>query len=330
MNKRRKLVLALGAGVFTASFGSFAQPQGKVWRIGYLDSASRQSTVDSGRYASLIQGLSEQGYFEGKNIVIEARYAESDEQLLNSLAGDLAGQKLDLILSTGTAATQALQRTKTTIPIVVTVSVDPVSDGFAVSLARPGKNITGMSLGNEETVQKLVELLILAVPKSKRITVLVNPANGGHAPLLSRIKDAARLVGKQADPVNVRTPSEIDRGFESMAREHTDAVIILGDAFLFSQRTRIAGLALKHRLPSAYPQPLYAEVGGLLSYGSDTNENFRRAAIFVKKIFKGERAGDIPFELPTRYYLVVNRKTAVALGIKLDGELMARADKVIE
>lgn len=330
MNYRRKVLIALGAGALTAPFGSFAQQQGKVWRIGYLDFASRLSTADSGRYGALIEGLRERGYVEGKNFVLEARYADGNADRLDGLAAELVRQKVDLILSQGTPASQAAQRATATIPIIVTATNDPVGDGFAASLARPGGNMTGMSTGNEDSVQKLVELLIVAVPKLKRIAVLTNPANSALPPLLLRVQAAARQTGKQVLPLSVRTPIEIERGFATMARERIDAVIIFADGFLFSQRTQIAGLALKHRLPSIYPQSQYAEAGGLMSYGADFADNFRRAAIFVDKILKGAKPGDIPFELPTRYYFVINRKTANALGMKLNNELLARADKVIE
>jgi putative ABC transport system substrate-binding protein len=160
--------------------------------------------------------------------------------------------------------------------------------------------------------------------------VLTNPASRSHPPMLLSVQAAAKQTGKQALPVSARTREEIDRGFATMAHEHIDAVIILGDTFLFSRRTQIAGLALKHRLPSIYPISGYAEAGGLMSYGRDGIENFRRAGIFVDKILKGAKPGDIPFEQPTRYYFVINRKTANVLGIKITGELLARADKVIE
>jgi putative ABC transport system substrate-binding protein len=330
MNNRRRLLIALGAGALAAPFGCFAQQQGKIWRIAYLDYGSRQSMVDAGRYAALLQGLREQDYVEGKNFVLEARFADGKADRLNGLAAELVQQKADLILTTGTPATHAVQRATAAIPIVVVATTDPVGDGFAVSLARPGGNITGMSTGTSDTVQKLVELLLVAVPKLKRIAVITNPASSSHPPLLVRIQAAARQSGKQVLPIGVRTPDEIERGFATMAREHIDAVIVLPDAFLFSQRTHFAGLALKHRLPSINALAGYAEVGGLMSYGADTNDSFGRAAIFVDKILKGVKPGDIPFEQPTRYYLVINRKTASVLGIKATNELYARADKVIE
>jgi putative ABC transport system substrate-binding protein len=278
----------------------------------------------------LTEGLRERGYVEGKNFVLEARYADGNTERLGEFAAELVRLNVDLILSTGTLASRAAQRATATIPIIVTVITDPVGDGFATSLARPGGNITGMATGIEDTIQKLLELLIIAAPKLKRIAVITTPENSSHPPLLLRIQAAARQTGKQVLPVSARTPLEIERGFVKMARERTDAVIILPDTFLLQQRTQIAGLALKHRLPSIYPLPQYAEAGGLMSYGAELNDNYRRAGIFVDKILKGAKPGDIPFEQPTRYYLVINRKTANALGIKPTNELLARADKVIE
>ena len=329
MNNRRKIIFAFGAGAL-APFASFAQQQGKDWRIGYLDFGSRQATVDSGRYGALMEGLRERGFVEGKNFVLESRYAEGDADRLNGFAAELVRQKVDLILSTGGPATHAAKQATAAIPIVVTVTTDPVGEGFAASLAQPGGNITGMATGVEDTVLKLVELLILAIPKLKRIAVITNPASRPHAPLLSRLQTAARQAGKQVLPVSVRMPAEIERGFATMARERADAVIIFADSFLFSQRALIAGLALKQRLPSINAIAGYAEAGGLMNYGLDVNDNFRRVGIFVDKILKGAKPGDIPFEQPTRYYLVINRKTANALGIKISGELLTRADKVIE
>jgi putative ABC transport system substrate-binding protein len=330
MDNRRKLLIALGASALAAPFGSFAQQQGKIWRIGYLDYGSRQSMLNSGRYAALMQGLREFGYVEGKNSVLEARYAEGNADRLGELAAELVRQKADLIMTFGTAASQAAQRRTATIPIVVLATPDPVKDGFAVSLARPGGNITGMSNGVGDIVQKLVELSIVAVPKLKRIAVLANSATNSHASLLLQVQTAARKADKQVLPVSASTPDEIERGFANMVRERADALVIFSNPFLFQQRTQIAGLALKHRLPSIYATAGYAEAGGLMNYGADITDNYRRAGIFVDKILKGAKPGDVPFEQPTRYSFVINRKTANTLGIKLSNELLARADKVIE
>jgi putative ABC transport system substrate-binding protein len=277
-----------------------------------------------------MEGLRELGYIEGKNFVLDWRNADGNANRLDGLAAELVRQKVDLILSQGNPASHAAQRATATIPIVITNAIDPVGDGFALSLARPGGNITGMSSGAEDTAQKLVELLTMTAPKLKRIAVIANPANSAHALLLLHAQAAARQTGKQVLPVVARTPEEIERGFAAMARERADALIILIDAFFGTQRMQIAGLSLKHRLPSISSTMTYAEVGGLMSYGTDLTENWRRAGIFVDKILKGAKPGDIPFEQPTRYYFVINRKTANTLGVKLVGELLARADKVIE
>ena len=322
-------MVGLGAGALVAPIGAFAQ-LGKFWRIGYLDLGSRQSLVDSGRYAALMEGLRERGYVDGKNLVFEARHADGHPDRLHGLAQELVRQKSNLILATGAAEIPALQRATRTIPIVAINSTDPVGNGFAVSLAHPGGNITGMSSGADETIQKLFELLVVAVPKLQRIAVIANPTNAVHPPLLSKLQAAAKQAGKQILPINVRTPQEIEHEFAAIARERMDGVIVLIDPFLFQQRTQITGLALKHRLPSIYTRSQFAEVGGLMSYGADYNDNYRRAGIFVDKILKGAKPGDIPFEQPTRYYLVINRKTANTLGIKLVNELLTRADKIIE
>ena len=330
MNKRRNLIVALGAGALAAPLASFAQQQGKIWRIGYLDFGTRQSMVDAGRYAALIEGLRERGYVEDRNFALEARYAEGNVDRLNGFAAELVQKKVDLILTAGSETSLAARRATTTIPVVVTVTTDPVHDGYATSLARPSGNFTGITNGQVDTVQKLVELLTVAAPKLKRIAVLTTPTSFSGPSMLLQIQVAARQIGKAVLPLSASTPQEIERSFGMMAREHVDAVVILANAFLSSRRAQIAGLALKHRLPSIYPQQQYPEAGGLLSYGADINDNYRRAAIFVDKILKGAKPGDIPFEQPTRYYFVINRKTANALGIKITGELLARADKIIE
>ena len=330
MSKRRKLIVALGAAALAVPFGSYAQQQAKVWRIGYLDFGSRQSNVDAGRYAALIEGLRERGYVEGKNLVLEARYADGNTDRMNEYAAEFVRKKVDLVLTRGEPATRAALRATARIPIVAPVAIDPVRAGYAASLARPGGNVTGLTNGIEDTLEKLVELLIVAAPKLKRIAVLNNPENGAHSSLLSSLQAAARQTGKQILPMSVRTPEEIVNGFAAIGRKRVDAVIILPDVFLFQQRTQIATLVLNNRLPSIYTQAQFPEVGGLMSYGPDVNDNLRRAGSFVDKILKGTKPGEIPFEQPTRYYLVINRKTATALGIKSTNELLARADKIIE
>ena len=331
MTTRRKILLTLGAAAIAIPARAFAQQPGKIWRIGYFDLGTRQSIVSSGRYSALIQGLREQGFVEGKNLVLLERFADGKADRLNELAADLVRQKPDLILSTGTPTSQALQRATSSIPIVVTVTTDPVIDGFAASLARPGGNLTGMSTGGNETVQKLVEFLIAAAPKISRIAILNNPKNTNQTAMLASVRAAAQQLKRQVLPVAASTANEVESAFTTMTRERADGVIILIDAFFTLQRAQIGALALKHRLPSIYGFQTYAEAGGLMSYGADTNDNFRRAGIFVDKILnKGAKPGELPFEQPTRYYLVINRKTAKSLGIQLSQILLLQADKLIE
>jgi len=330
MNTRRKLISTLGACALASPLTLLAQQPGKVWRIGYLDVGSRQSMVETGRAEALIAGLRERGHIEGRHFVLEGRYADGNAKLLDALAAELIQQRVDLIVTLGTPASHAAQVATATIPIVVATTADPVVDGFADSLARPGRNITGMSSGVEDTIDKLFELLLLAAPKLSRIAVFTSPSNTTHPKLLTRIQAAARKAGKQVSALSAGTPEDIGRGFKTVTRERIDGVIILADSFFTVQRKQFAELALRQRIPSIGPFSYYPEAGGMMSYGADINDNFRRVGLFVDKIFKGAKPGDIPFEQPTRYYLTLNRKTANALGIKLNNELLARADKVIE
>jgi putative tryptophan/tyrosine transport system substrate-binding protein len=330
MNKRRELIVALGAGALVAPLGSFAQQQGKVWRIGYLSTAGRQAWIDAGRYDALLQGMRELGYVEGKNFVLEARYADGDAERLDGLAAELAQLKVDVILTFGAAASQAVQRNTATIPIVVVVTQDPVRDGFAISLARPGGNLTGMSVGTSETIQKCVELLRTMVPKLSRVAVLVNSNNASHSPMLLGVQVAAQRIGWAMLPISVRRPEDIESGFATMARERAGAVIVLPDSFFLQQRQQISTLALKHGLASIAMISDVVESGILMSYAANTNDNVHHIAIFVDKVLKGAKPGELPFELPTRYYLVINRSTAKALGLTIPQELMLRADRVIQ
>ena len=330
MNTRRRIVLVLGASALAAPFASFAQQPGKVWRIGQLEYGSRQSLLDSGRLAALVQGLREQGYIEGKNFVFEARYAEGDAKRLDALAVELVQKNVDLILATGTPASHAAKKATSTIPIVITAATDPVGDGFALSLARPGGNLTGLSSAAEDTVQKLLELTTVVLPKLKRIAVLTETGVTTHPGLFAQARDAGRKTGKQVVEYGVRTPEDIDAAFAKMAREKIEAVLILVSGLFFLKRAQIANLGLKHRIPCMFPSAGYAGADGLMSYGPELNENFRRAGLFVDKILKGAKPGEIPFEQPTRYYFQVNRRTAKALGIELSNEVLTRADRVVE
>jgi ABC-type uncharacterized transport system substrate-binding protein len=330
LNPRRQVLIALGLGALAVPLGSLAQHQGKVWRIGFFYFGSRQSATESGRYSAFLQGMQELGYVEGKHYVVEARFAEGKDELVPGLAAEFVRSKIDVIVATGTAVYAALKRSASTIPVVITVTADPIGDGFAESLARPGGNFTGLSAGNVELVPKQIELLRMTVPKLARVAMLWNPANPGHPSRISAMRAIAQKAGIRALPVEGRSYEQIERGFSEMTRERAQAVVVLNDTFFVQQYVQIAALASKHRLPSIYGAVEYAESGGLMGYGQNVVDNFRSAATFVDKILKGAKPGELPFEQPMRLQLVINRRTAKVIGLAIPRELLLRADRVIE
>ena len=330
MNTRRKLLAAIGASVIAVPLSVFAQTQGKTLRVGFFYYGSRQSAIDTGRYQTFLAGLRDVGYVEGKNLVVEARYGDGVQERLEPLAAELVKLKVDVMVVTGTPAIVAAKRTTTTVPIVFTVSNDPVNDGFAASLAHPGGNMTGLSTVAPEVVPKYIELMKLARPKLALVAALVNGANASHPAQLQNLINAGNKAGVKVLKVEVRTAEDIDRGFETMAREYAEAVLVFNDTFLVQNLGRISELALKNRIASIFASREYARAGGFMTYGPDLNDNFRRASSYVDKIFKGAKPGDLPVEQPTRYYLIINRKTANALKLTISKELLLRADEVIE
>jgi putative ABC transport system substrate-binding protein len=323
---RRKILKAFGLCVLASPLAVFAQEKPR--RIGLLSVRSRKSLVDAGRYDAFLKGMGELGYVEGKHFVMEGRYADGRFERLPGLAEELLRLKVDVIVAEGNAANRAAQQATATIPVVLTVSPDPVGQGFAASLARPGGNVTGLASG--DTASKYFELITVAVPKLSRVAVLSNPANAGHAERLATIRAAAQKAGITVVSLGARNQEDIERSFARMTQERVKAVVILADTYFAEQERRIAELALKHRLPSIFNTPEYPDAGGLMSYGPDLNENFRHVATFVDRIFKGAKPGDLPFELPMRLYLIINRRTAKAIGLAIPQELLLRADKVIE
>ena len=329
MNKRRMVILALGASALAAPLKSVAQQQpAKIARIGYLDAAS--ATHSGSRADVLRASLRELGYVEGRNIIIEYRWAEGKYERLPGLAAELMQLKVDLIVTAGTPAIRAAQQATTTIPIVMTATGDPVASGFVANLARPGGNITGLSNLSGDVSRKYLELLRVAVPQLSRVAVLVNPGNPINANFLKNIQAAAKTTGVNVSPVQASTASQIEDAFGAMTRARAGALIVLLDTFFITQSRQIAELAMKNRLPTIFGNREGAEAGGLMSYGQHLVEHFRRAATYVDKILKGAKPGDIPVEQATRLELVINRKTAKALGIVIENELLLRADKVIE
>jgi putative ABC transport system substrate-binding protein len=330
MNNRRKLVIALGACAVSTPFMSRAQPQGKVWRIGFLYLLSRQSAIDAGRYTTFLDGMRELGHIEGKNLVVERRYAEGNADRLPGLAMELVNLRVDVIVTAGSAATGAAQKATATIPIVMANASDPVGSGFVKSLAHPGGNITGLSSLTTDISPKYLEMLKSMVPKLSRVALMLDPGNSSHAATRKSVQAAALKVGIKLVPLEARTPQEIDNAFALMAREKVGAVIVASDSFFVQQLRQIAGLLAKYRLPSISARREYAEAGFLISYGQNSSINFRRAATYVDKILKGAKPGDIPVEQPTIFELFINGKTAKALGLKIPHSLLIMADKVIE
>ena len=330
MMKRRELLVALGASVLTAPLFSVAQPQDKVWRVGFLSQRARPDSLDSDVIGAFHQGMRELGYIEGKNLVIEWRFAERRIDLLPVLAAELVRLQVDVIVINGLAAGIAARKATATIPIVFPNTGDPVAAGFVKSLARPGGNMTGLSNISGDIVPKHLEMLLSMVPRLTRVAVLLNPSNKSNIQNLERVQSAATRTSVKILPVEARTAPEIDKAFSAMARDKAGAVIVLNDTFFVEQRRQIAELAAKNRLASISGVREYAEAGGLMSYGSNVADNFRRMATYVDKIFKGAKPGDLSVEQPTLFEHVINGKTAKALGLKIPQSLLISADKVIE
>ncbi len=327
---RRKLLIALGAGLLAVPLGALAQQQAKVWRVGFLSQRNRPISFDSEIFGAFRQGMRELGYVEGKNLVIEWRFADSQYERLPGLALELAQMKMDVLVAGGSDAPLAMQKATTTIPVVMANASDPVGSGLIKSLARPGGNITGLTTISYDLGPKRLEMLLGMVPKLSRVAVLVNPANTVHTRSLKNVQAAAQKLGVKILPVEARTAPEIEKAFAVMAREKAGAVMVERDA-LFNQQTRqIAELAMNHRLPSITALREYVEAGSLMSYGPNNVDGFRRAATYVDKIFKGAKPGDLPVEQPTTFELFINRKTAKALGLKIPQSLLISAEKVIE
>lgn len=330
MNNRRKLLVALGAGALAAPFSSFAQKPGKVWRVGFLAQRSRPASLDFDIYGAFPRGMREFGYVEGKNLVIEWRFADGKVERLPGLAAELVRLKVDVIVAGATPSVQAAHQATTTIPIVLVAVPDPVGEGFVTSLSRPGRNITGLSTIGTEVSIKQLELLRAMVPKISRVAVLFNPLNPSDSLILEQIHGAAYTTGVTVFPVEASSASQIEAGFGAMTRARTGALIVATDELFYGQRTQIAKLAVRNHLPTIFSDWELTEAGGLMSYGQNLTEHYRRAATYVDKILKGAKPGDLPVEQPTILELVINRKTAKALGINIPNSILLRVDKVIE
>jgi putative tryptophan/tyrosine transport system substrate-binding protein len=327
MMDRRSFLSTLA--ILVAPLAGEAQPAGKIFRIGVLSLGTRSDIkhwLDELEHA--LDGL---GWAQGRKLVIEYRFAEGSAERLPDLAAELVRLKVDVILAAGAGqGALAAKHASTAIPVVVVNHPDPVGSGLVASLAHPGGNVTGLSSFSPDLVGKEVQLLKEAVPRLSRMAVLRNPTNEAQLSELREAKIAVRPLGMQLQIVDAPTPGEFDHAFSAISKEGAGALLILRDPLFFLQRTRIAELAAKGRLPAmAYTREL-VEAGLLMAYGPDQRDMWRRSAIFVDKIFKGAKPADLPIEQPTKFELVINSKTAKAMGLTIPQSLLLRADQVIQ
>jgi ABC-type uncharacterized transport system substrate-binding protein len=328
-SKTQKLLpYALCAMLFALCFSAEAQQPKKVPRIGYLSYGSVE--IEKSSLAVLQQGLRELGYVEGKNIVVEGRYAEGRSERFPELLAELIGLKVDVLVVAGDPAAHAAKKATSTIPIVIVTSPDPVGTGLIASLAHPGGNVTGLSDFHGGVVTKRLELLKDVAPLASRIAVLLNPANASNPIQLKDIQAAAPAFRVTLISLEVKGPDDIDPAFTTIVKERSGALLVLGDRLFATNQTQIIELAVKNRLPTIYSHRLYVEAGGLMSYGANFTDQYRRAATYVDKILKGAKPADLPVEQPTKFELVINLKTAKQIGLTIPQSVLYRADKVIK
>jgi ABC-type uncharacterized transport system substrate-binding protein len=331
MITRAAFAVALVLGLLAALLVAEAQQAARVPRIGFL---SLNRTPNLHLHAAFRQGLRDLGYVEGRNLAIEHRDAEGKVERLPALAAELVALKVDVIVTGGgTPTALAAKQATRTLPIVFASAGDPVTDGLVTSLARPGGNITGSSNVNPDLVGKSLEQLKQAVPGVTRVAVLWQPGGVGERTgkdMLRGAEVAARALGVRLQFVEARSPADFDRTFSDMTRARGGALTVTGAAMFFSERKRLVDLAAENRLPVMYPQREFVDAGGLISYGPDLADLFRRAATYVDKILKGGKPADLPVEQPTKFELVINLKTAKALGLTIPQSVLLKADQVIE
>jgi putative tryptophan/tyrosine transport system substrate-binding protein len=328
--QRREFITLFGGAAATWPLAVRAQqPAGRVYRVGYLTIASREQQLHL--IKAFEEGLLSLGYRVGENVVIEYRFADGDVERLPALAADLVRLSVDVIVTGANPNTAAAMKATTTIPIVMTNSVDPVGTGLAASLARPGGNVTGFAQDTGgEIYGKRLELLKETVPNLSRVGILWNPDFAPNQTRVESMRETAQRMGLMVVSVEARGQDAFEQAFRTMMKERIQAFVISGDAVLFNYRGQIAEMAMRNRLPAASSFKEFAEAGLLLAYGAEARDLFRRSAVLVDKIFKGAKPADLPVEQPTKFDLVINLKTAKALGLEIPSTLLARADQVIE
>jgi putative tryptophan/tyrosine transport system substrate-binding protein len=322
--RRREFIAILGSTAVGWPVAAHAQQPRKMWRIGFIAHEYR------GVYDALFEGLHELGYVEGQNIIIERRYAEGIAERFPEFAAEMVRLKVDIIIVFTTPAALAAKRATTTIPIVFPNAIDPIGTGLVASLAHPGGNVTGGAILTGEMAAKRLELLKEVVAGLSRTAVVWNSANPANALAWGETQGAARVLGVTLQAHEVRGPNDFAEAFARIARERPDAILVLEDALTLQHRKEIGDFATRERLPGVFTLKELAEAGGLMSYGPRFPDMYRRAATYVDKILKGANPADLPVEQATKFELVINLKTAKALGLTIPASLLARADEVIE
>jgi putative ABC transport system substrate-binding protein len=318
----------LTLSLFAAPFTAQAQAPGKVPRVGYV--FARVSSADQRLWDAARQGLRELGYVEGQNITLEVRWAEGRTERLPELVAELVRSKVDVLVVATTPAALAAKNATRTIPVVFVAVGEAVEGGLVASLARPGGNLTGLTLLNTEVSAKRLELLKEILPRISRVAVLTNPGNPIHTMFWRQTLTAARTLGLQLQPIQVRAPEDFEEAFQTATSGHADALLAFDDSLTVGYRTRLVALAAKHRLPTMYGLREFPDSGGLVSYGPNFPDQYRRTGTYVDRILKGARPADLPVEQPTKFELVINRRTAQTLGLAIPPSVLARADQVLE
>ena len=322
------LAVVLAVSLVLAPLGAGAQQTGKVYRIGVLETMS--ATLNTANLNAFRQGLRELGYVEGRDFVIEYRSADGRPESFPGLATELVRLKVDLIVTRGTPAVLAAEKATGSIPIVMATSADPTRFGIVSSLARPGGNVTGLSTVAVELAGKRLELLKEAVPRIARIALIANMSSPASGSQWRQMEAAARSLGFEPQLLDVRAPEDFARAFDIAIKQRADAVQVANDTLTQTNFRRIVDLSAKHRLPSMFSSREFVDAGGLMAYGPNFTDLYRRAATYVDKILKGAKPADLPVEQPTKFELVINLKTAKALGLTIPPTLLIRADQVIE
>ena len=325
VRRRQLLIVAVG---FLASIRSHAQSPEKKFRVAMLMPVSAADAT--GNIDAFRQGLRELGYVEGRHFVIEPRYSEGRNERLRDLAAELVKQKVDILVTWGTPAARAATGATKTIPIVTAAVVDPVGTGLVASLAQPRGNLTGLTSGGAELSRKSLQLLKELLPDAARVAILWNPASPPQLVMFRETQLAADVLKMRLQSVRTSDPEELENAFSLIRQTRPDALLVLQDPMLQAHRTRIIDFATRIRLPAMYERKPWVDAGGLMSYGVSFPDNFRRAARFVDKILKGAKPADLPVEDPTRFELIINLRTAKALGLTIPQSVLLRADQVIE